>query len=116
MRASAYRGPDPDEPQRLYGQRPFHPADRQHWLGALDLDRSCLRAHTINHFPTSSSGKKRNRLPYGVCFIAVHSTRLVQHIFGAIQEYAGFEEPRWVDCDPLKEGEALQRSGRTSDG
>jgi hypothetical protein len=25
------------------------------------------------------------------------STRIVQHIYGAIQEYAGFEEPRWLD-------------------
>jgi AcrR family transcriptional regulator len=71
----------------------------EYWLDALDLDRSCLRAHMVNHFPTSSSGKKRNRLPYGVCFVKVHSTRLVQHIYGAIQEYGGFEEPRWLDCD-----------------
>jgi transposase-like protein len=72
----------------------------QYWLDALGVDRSCLRAHIINHFPTSSSGKKRDRLPYGVCFVKVHSTRLVQHIYGAIQEYAGFEEPRWLDCAP----------------
>ena len=25
------------------------------------------------------------------------STWLVQHIYGAIQEYGGFEESRWVD-------------------
>jgi hypothetical protein len=71
----------------------------RYWLNALELDASCLRTHIVNHFPTSSSGKKRNRLPYGVCFVKVHSTRLVQHIYGAIQEYAGFDEPRWLDCD-----------------
>jgi hypothetical protein len=42
-------------------------------------------------------------LPYGVCFVSVaKSTRLVQHIYGAIQEYAGFEEPRWFDGPPRK--------------
>lgn len=73
------------------------------WLGALGLPRSCLRAHTVNHLPTSSSGRKKNRLPHGVCFLRVRrSTRIVQHIYGAIQEYAGFEEPRWLDGPPRK--------------
>jgi hypothetical protein len=71
----------------------------EHWLTALELPRSCLRKHAINPFPTSSSGKKRNRLPYGVATLGVHSTRIVQHIYGAIQEYGGFDEPRWLDCD-----------------
>ena len=70
----------------------------RHWLRALELPPSCLRGHSLNHYPTSSSGKKRRRLPYGVCSLTVaRSTRLVQHIYGAIQEYAGFEEPRWLD-------------------
>lgn len=72
-----------------------------HWLGTLDLPGSCLRGHVLNHTPTSSSGRKRT-LPYSVCTIRVHSTRLVQHIFGAIQEYGGFEELRWLDGPPRK--------------
>ncbi|MDQ3728758.1 MAG: hypothetical protein M3355_04140, partial [Actinomycetota bacterium] len=67
------------------------------WLRNLDLPRSCLRGHQVDHFPTSSSGKKVNRLPYGVCALRVkRSTWIVQHIFGAIQEYAGFEEANWL--------------------
>jgi hypothetical protein len=74
-----------------------------YWLNALDLPRTALRGHTLNHTPTSSSGKKRNRLPYGVCSIRLlRSTRLVQHIFGAIQEYAAFDEPRWLDGPPRR--------------
>jgi hypothetical protein len=70
----------------------------EHWLQVLGLPRSCLRGHSINHFPTSSSGRKRNKLPYGVCTVRIRaSTRILQHIYGAIQEYAGFEEPRWLD-------------------
>jgi hypothetical protein len=69
-----------------------------HWLTALELPRSCLRKHILNHHPTSSSGRRANKLPYGVCALRVRkSTRIVQHIYGAIQEYAGFEEPRWLD-------------------
>lgn len=69
-----------------------------HWLAALELPRTALRKHMVNHFPTSSSGLKRNKLPYGVCNLTVtRSTELVQHIFGAIQEYGEFEEPRWLD-------------------
>lgn len=70
----------------------------EHWLGLTGLERSSLRKHQLNHYPTSSSGSKRNRLPYGVCTLGVKaSTREVQHIYGAIQEYAGFEEPIWLD-------------------
>jgi hypothetical protein len=72
-----------------------------HWLWALGLPRSSLRKHCLNHSPTSSSGKKRHKLPYGVCTLRVRrSTRVVQHIYGAIQEYAGFDEPRWLDGPP----------------
>jgi Homeodomain-like domain len=67
-----------------------------HWLDALGLPRACLRKHSINPLPTSSSGSKTNRLPYGVGNLSYCSTQIVQHIFGAIQEYAGFEEPRWL--------------------
>jgi hypothetical protein len=73
-----------------------------HWLDALKLPRTALRGHTLNHTPTSSSGRKKSRLPYGVCSLGVlKCTWLVQHIYGAIQEYAGFEEPRWLDGPPI---------------
>jgi hypothetical protein len=68
-----------------------------HWIEALELPRSCLRKHSINPLPTSSSGKKKNKLSYGVATLRLGSTRIVQHIYGAIQEYAGFDEPRWLD-------------------
>jgi hypothetical protein len=73
-----------------------------HWLSALDLPPQCLRRHILNHKPTSSSGLKRRKLPYGVCTLRLGSTRILQHIYGAIQEYAGFEEPRWLDGPPSK--------------
>jgi hypothetical protein len=68
-----------------------------YWLDLLGLPHSSARKHTLNHVPTSSSGRARNKLPYGVCTLRVQSTWMVQHIYGAIQEYAGFEEPAWLD-------------------
>ena len=86
-----------------------------HWLLHLGLPQTCLRRHIVDHFPTSSSGRKRN-LPYGVCTLTVRrSTHLVQHIYGAIQEYAGFEEPRWLDGPPTKSQAGRKRSAASAD-
>jgi hypothetical protein len=68
-----------------------------YWLGLLGLPRGSVRKHMLNHMPTSSSGRGKNKLPYGVCSLWVNSTWMVQHIYGAIQEYAGFDEPAWLD-------------------
>jgi hypothetical protein len=68
-----------------------------YWLDLLELPPSSVRKHTVNHMPTSSSGRAKNKLPYGVCTLRVQSTWMVQHIYGAIQEYAGFDEPAWLD-------------------
>ena len=62
------------------------------------LPKSSVRGHMLNHMPTSSSGRAKNKLPYGVARLSVHKTEKVQHVYGAIQEYAGFDEPAWLDC------------------
>jgi hypothetical protein len=75
----------------------------QLWMKRLGLPKSCARKHTVNHFPTSSSGRRPNKLPHGVCTLKVKkSTRIVQHIYGAIQEYAGIDCPEWLDGPPRK--------------
>ena len=66
-----------------------------HWLTVLDLPRECLRKATINNPSRSSKQLKRN-LPYGTGRLEVCSTVIVQSIYGAIQEYAGFEESSWI--------------------
>ena len=40
----------------------------------------------MNVYSKYSQKKRQNRLPYGTVRICVHSTRLVQHIYGALQE------------------------------
>lgn len=68
----------------------------RYWLDALSLPLSCLRKAAVNMLPRSSAGRAKGKLPYGVATLTVNSTRIVQHIFGAIQEYGDFEEPRWL--------------------
>jgi len=76
-------------------------ADRQgeieeFWLELLQLPRTCLRKSTVNTYSKYSKKKRRNKLPYGTCRLAVCDTQLVQSIYGAIQEYAGFEREAWL--------------------
>jgi hypothetical protein len=66
-----------------------------HWLDALELPRSCLRAATVNT-PSSASRKRGRTLVHGTGRLSVSSTAVVQSIYGAIQEYAGFDRPEWL--------------------
>lgn len=75
--------------------------DRQHeiekfWLDTLCLPDSCLRKSKVNVYSKYSKKKRQNRLPYGTVRVCVHRTAIVQSIFGAIQEYGGFERPEWL--------------------
>ena len=65
------------------------------WLDALDLPRGCLRKAIVNRPSRASKQLKRN-LPYGTARLVVNSTYVLQSIFGAIQEYAGFDDPAWL--------------------
>jgi hypothetical protein len=66
------------------------------WLSALGLPGSCIRTATVNR-PSSASRWRRNVHVYGTAALRVDSTPLVQSIYGAIQEYAGFDRPEWLD-------------------
>ncbi len=69
----------------------------QFWLDTLGLPSSCLRKSTVNVYSKHSKKKRRNRLPYGTVRVCVHSTRIIQSIYGSIQEYGRFERPEWLD-------------------
>jgi predicted transcriptional regulator len=66
-----------------------------YWLSLFDLPESCLRKTLVNLQPRSSQQKGR-KLKYGTCNLAVYHTQFVQHVFGAIQEYAGIDKPGWL--------------------
>ncbi|PJF40933.1 MAG: hypothetical protein D6737_13530 [Chloroflexi bacterium] len=63
-----------------------------YWLNLLSLPVSCLGK--TSHKKGSKS--RNNRLEYGICRLEIHNTQLIQHIYGAIQEYVGFENPDWL--------------------
>jgi hypothetical protein len=68
----------------------------QFWLDILALPRHRLCPSVVNVYSKYSQKKRRNKLPYGTCRLVVHDTRIVQSIFGSIQEYGGFERPEWL--------------------
>jgi transposase-like protein len=68
-----------------------------YWLTRLSLPRACLRKSAVNKYSKYSQKKRTNKLPFGTCSLRVHSTRLVQTIYGSIQEYGGFDRPEWLD-------------------
>jgi AcrR family transcriptional regulator len=64
----------------------------QYWLSLLNLPDTAIRKTLFKQ----GSEKSKHVLPNGVCSIRVHRVQLVQHIYGAIQEYGGFENPEWL--------------------
>jgi hypothetical protein len=66
------------------------------WLRTLGLPSSCLRKSIVNVYSKYSQKKRRNKLRYGTCKVSYNDTAVVQSIYGAIQEYAGFDRPEWL--------------------
>jgi len=66
-----------------------------YWLDILELPETCVAQIVANVQPVSSQQKGR-KLLYGTCEVAVHLTQIIQHVLGAIQEYAGIDKPEWL--------------------
>ena len=93
----------PDERMRIYCHLFADHLERQReveqfWLDVAGLPESCLRKSMVNHYSRSSQRKRTNRLPYGTCKLVVHSTEIVQAIYGSIQEVGRFNRPEWLEC------------------
>ena len=69
----------------------------RYWLDRLGVPPSSLRKSMVNVYSKYSKKTRKNRLPFGTCKLTVHSTRIVQMIYGSIQEYGGFDRPEWLD-------------------
>ena len=67
------------------------------WLDRLGLPASSLRTSHVNVYSKYSQKKRKNKLPNGTCTVSLNSTRIVQMIFGSIQEYGSFDRPEWLD-------------------
>lgn len=66
---------------------------KQYWLNLLHLPESSIRQVLFKQ----GSNTRKNILENGVCSVRIYNTQLVQHIYGAIQEYGGFDNPAWLD-------------------
>jgi len=61
----------------------------EHWMNALGLPRSCMQKPVVNYYSSYSLKKEKGQTPYGTCTIRVKkSTRILNHIYGAINKYA----------------------------
>mgnify|MGYP000170949931 CR=1 FL=1 len=69
---------------------------QNYWLSLVGLDKTHLNKCVFDNQPSSSQQKGR-KLLYGVCEIRVYSTKHMQHIYGAIQEYMQIDRPEWLD-------------------
>lgn len=74
----------------------YNPIDiarvESYWLEILSLPATCLRKTVYKEGGKS----RRNILEYGVCSVRVYKTEVVQRVYGAIQEYGGFNNPDWL--------------------
>jgi hypothetical protein len=65
-----------------------------YWITNLSLTGCILKKTYVKHAPTIYG--KRGKLNYGTCRMKINNTKIVQHIFGAIQKYAGFYNELWL--------------------
>lgn len=68
----------------------------KYWLKTLNLPVGSLRKTILNKYSHFSQMKKIGKLPYGTCRVAVYNTTIVQEIYGAIQEFGGFNREEWL--------------------
>lgn len=71
-------------------------AIERHWLDALELPEASLLDSFVNRYSKSSQKKRMNSLPLGTARLNVHSTRILQTIYGSIQELGAFNRPEWL--------------------
>lgn len=65
------------------------------WLGVTALDRSQLRKGIYGKH-SSASKKLRRNLLYGTVCVSVHDTKVVQTVYGSINEYASVKSSKWL--------------------
>jgi hypothetical protein len=64
---------------------------RHYWLDCLDLP---IDTH-VNMYLKVGTVSRKKRYSEGICAIEISSVETLQHIYGAIQEYIGFEHSKW---------------------
>jgi transcriptional regulator with XRE-family HTH domain len=70
------------------------------WVSGIELTAQLPEASLldsfVNRYSKSSQRKRTNSLPFGTARLTVHSTRILQTIYGSIQELGDFSRPEWL--------------------
>jgi transcriptional regulator with XRE-family HTH domain len=69
---------------------------KDRWLSTLGLVDQNLGKCIVDYHGKTNSCSKKGKLPYGIGVLDVFDTAVVQMIYGAIQEYIGFENEAWI--------------------
>jgi hypothetical protein len=64
-----------------------------YWVDFLELPKETKVGIQLK----MGTQSRKKRYLNGICAINVYSIEVVQHVFGAIQAYVGFENPKWVE-------------------
>jgi transcriptional regulator with XRE-family HTH domain len=67
------------------------------WLKKLELSRENLRKCYIDNRSIKNIDKKIGKCPYGIARINISDVKLTQQLYGAIQEYVGFNRDGWLN-------------------
>lgn len=70
---------------------------KKYWIKTLNIEEKNFRKCYIDYRPIKNIGKKIGKCPYGIGRLTVNSTEIVQMLFGAIQEFIGFNNESWID-------------------
>lgn len=81
---------------RYYSNNGLGSSDiKKYWKNNLGLSKSIFKIAKSSD--KRSKKKDAGKLPYGICEITLNNTEIAQRIFGAIKEYAGINDDRWID-------------------
>ncbi len=69
----------------------------QHWKNELRLPESCFNKTCSNKVYRKAKTKRAERTKFGTCRIRVHDVKIIQMIYGAIQEFSKHDNPEWVE-------------------
>jgi len=65
---------------------------KKFWLSKLNLPESCLKKSTIKQ---GSRQKRGTYHQYGGCTLSIYDVRVVQQIWGSLEEFVGIERNEW---------------------
>jgi len=67
----------------------------QYWSELLGISIDNFTKPQVDRYPSSSKHKRKSNV-YGLCNVSVCCTEVIQKLYGAIQEFVGFEKEEWV--------------------